>query len=55
MSKGMSVGYTLQFVHELDRLHIPYRLDIQNGFHSWQVWQMQMYNAFMWLRPTLTP
>ncbi len=48
-------GYTLQFVHELNRLRIPYRLDIQNGFHSWQVWQVQMYNAFMWLRPTLTP
>jgi S-formylglutathione hydrolase FrmB len=39
----------LQFVHELNRWHIPYRLDIQNGFHSWQVWQVQMYNAFIWL------
>ena len=42
-------GYALQFVHELDRLHIPYRLDIQNGFHSWHVWQVQLYNAFIWL------
>jgi S-formylglutathione hydrolase FrmB len=43
-------GDTLQFVRELDRLHIPYGLDIQDGFHSWKVWQVQMYNAFMWLR-----
>ena len=38
-----------QFVKELDRLHIPYHLDIQNGFHSWSVWQTQLYNAFLWL------
>ena len=38
-----------QFVQELDRLHIPYHLDIQDGFHSWQVWQTQMYNALLWL------
>ncbi len=38
-----------QFVQELDRLHIPYHLDIQNGFHSWRVWQTQMYNTLLWL------
>jgi len=38
-----------QFVQELDRLHIPYHLDIQSGFHSWRVWQTQLYNAFLWL------
>lgn len=38
-----------QFVQELDRLHIPYHLDIENGFHSWRVWQTQMYNALLWL------
>ncbi len=38
-----------QFVQELDRLHIPYHLDIQSGFHSWIVWQTQLYNAFLWL------
>ncbi len=42
-------GFALQFVHELNRLHLPYRLDIQSGFHSWQVWQVQMYNAFIWI------
>lgn len=38
-----------QFVQELDRLHIPYHLDIQNGFHSWGIWQTQLYNAFLCL------
>jgi enterochelin esterase-like enzyme len=41
---------TLQFAHELDRLHIAYRLDIQKGYHSWTTWQKQMYNALLWLR-----
>jgi enterochelin esterase-like enzyme len=38
-----------QFVHELDRLHIPYHLDVQQGHHSWKIWQTQMYNALLWL------
>ena len=38
-----------QFVQELVKLHISYRLDVQNGFHSWKVWQTQIYNALLWL------
>ena len=41
---------TQQFAHELDRLHIAYHLDIQRGYHSWTIWQKQMYNALLWLR-----
>lgn len=41
---------TKEFVQELHTLHIPYRLDVQNGFHAWNVWQTQLYNAFLWLR-----
>ena len=41
---------TQQFAQELDRLHIPYHLDIQKGYHSWTIWQTQMYNALLWLR-----
>jgi S-formylglutathione hydrolase FrmB len=40
---------TKQFTHELDRLHVPYHLDIQPGYHSWSIWQTQMYNALLWL------
>jgi enterochelin esterase-like enzyme len=40
---------TKQFARELDTLHVPYHLDIQNGYHSWGVWQTQMYNALLWL------
>ncbi len=38
-----------QFAQELDGLHIPYHLDIQQGYHSWTIWQTQMYNALLWL------
>lgn len=41
--------YAQQFVKELDNLHIPYRLDIEKGYHSWRVWQVQFYNALLWL------
>jgi enterochelin esterase-like enzyme len=40
---------TQQFAQELDGLHIPYRFDIQKGYHSWTIWQTQMYNALLWL------
>jgi enterochelin esterase-like enzyme len=42
--------YTQQFAQELDRLHIPYQLDVQQGYHSWIIWQTQMYNALGWLQ-----
>jgi enterochelin esterase-like enzyme len=43
--------YTLakQFVGELVKLHLSYQLDVQNGYHSWRVWQVQIYNALLWL------
>ena len=40
---------TQQFAQELSGLHIPYHLDIQQGYHSWAFWQTQMYNALLWL------
>ena len=40
---------TKQFTQELDGLHVPYHLDIQAGYHSWSIWQTQMYNALLWL------
>ena len=39
-----------QFARELDRLHIAYHPDVQQGYHSWIIWQTQMYNALIWLR-----
>jgi enterochelin esterase-like enzyme len=41
--------YSMQFVQELKRLQIPYQLDIQAGYHSWKVWQVQLYDALLWL------
>ena len=40
---------TQRFAHTLDTLHVPYQLDIQHGYHSWSVWQTQMYNALQWI------
>ncbi len=40
---------TQQFAQELDSLHIPYHLDVQQGYHSWAIWETQMYNALVWL------
>jgi enterochelin esterase-like enzyme len=42
--------YAQQFLQELTKLHIPYRFDLQNGYHSWRVWQVQMYNALAWVK-----
>jgi enterochelin esterase-like enzyme len=41
---------TMAFVQALKRLHISYQLDIQQGFHAWKVWQVQLYHALLWLR-----
>ena len=41
---------TLQFGQELAALHIPYQFDLQNGYHSWSLWETQMYNALLWLQ-----
>ena len=40
---------TVQFAHELDSLSIPYHLDLEKGYHSWSVWELQMYKALLWL------
>lgn len=40
---------TKQFAQELDTLAVPYHLDIQKGYHAWIVWQVQMYNALLWI------
>jgi len=43
-------NYTKQFMQELVKLHIPYRFDLENGYHAWRVWQKQMYNALTWIK-----
>ncbi len=41
---------TRNFMQELDALHIPYRFDLQPGYHSWGVWQVQLYHALEWIK-----
>ncbi|GAC1431791.1 MAG: hypothetical protein PVS3B3_19850 [Ktedonobacteraceae bacterium] len=38
-----------EFVQELAKLHLTYSFDIQKGSHAWHVWQIQLYNALLWL------
>ncbi|MBV8695477.1 MAG: hypothetical protein JO183_08325 [Ktedonobacteraceae bacterium] len=40
---------SVQFVRQLAKLHLSYYFDVQHGFHSWRVWQIQVYNALKWL------
>ena len=35
---------------ELAALRVPYQFDLQNGYHSWGLWQTQLYNALLWLQ-----
>lgn len=39
-----------QFLQELASLHIAYHFDLQQGYHSWGVWQVQMYHALLWIK-----
>ncbi|HZU02343.1 MAG TPA: alpha/beta hydrolase-fold protein, partial [Ktedonobacteraceae bacterium] len=41
---------TQQFMAVLDKLHIPYHFDLQKGYHSWRIWQIQIYHAYTWLK-----
>jgi S-formylglutathione hydrolase FrmB len=41
---------TKVFMSMLRSLHVPYRFDLENGYHRWRVWELQMYNALHWLK-----
>lgn len=41
---------TQQFMAVLNKLHVPYHFDLQNGYHSWRIWQIQIYHAYTWLK-----
>nr|BBH93801.1 hypothetical protein KTA_20000 [Thermogemmatispora argillosa] len=40
---------TLQFAQVLKQHHVRYTLDIEKGYHSWHVWETQLYHALLWL------
>ncbi|MDQ6660395.1 MAG: esterase family protein, partial [Chloroflexota bacterium] len=41
--------YAKQFVQELGNLHIRYQFDVEDGSHSWHIWQIQIYHTLLWL------
>jgi enterochelin esterase-like enzyme len=41
---------TQQFIVELKALHLNYTFDLENGYHTWSVWETQLYHALLWLQ-----
>jgi enterochelin esterase-like enzyme len=39
-----------EYVQELSQLQISYQFDTENGEHSWNTWQIEMYHTLLWLR-----
>ena len=40
---------TQQFILELKALHLNYTFDLENGYHTWSVWEIQLYHGLIWL------
>lgn len=41
---------TQQFILELKALHLDYTFDQENGYHTWSVWEAQLYHGLIWLQ-----
>ncbi len=41
---------TQQFILELKTLHVDYTFDLENGYHTWNVWEAQLYHGLLWLK-----
>jgi enterochelin esterase-like enzyme len=41
---------TQQFILELKVLHLNYTFDLENGYHTWSIWEAQLYHALIWLQ-----
>jgi enterochelin esterase-like enzyme len=41
---------TQQFIEELRALHMDYTFDLENGYHTWSIWEAQLYHALIWIR-----
>lgn len=40
---------TQQFILELKALHLDYTFDLEHGYHTWSIWEAQLYHALIWL------
>ena len=41
---------TQQFILELKALHLAYTFDLEKGYHTWSVWEAQLYHGLIWLQ-----
>jgi enterochelin esterase-like enzyme len=40
---------TQRFILVLKALHLDYTFDLEQGYHTWSVWEAQLYHALTWL------
>ena len=41
---------TQQFILGLKALHMDYIFDLENGYHTWSIWEAQLYHGLIWLQ-----
>ncbi len=41
---------TQQFILKLKALHLNYTFDLEHGYHTWSVWETQLYHGLIWLK-----
>lgn len=41
---------TQQFTLELKALHLDYTFDLEQGYHTWSIWEAQLYHGLIWLQ-----
>jgi enterochelin esterase-like enzyme len=41
---------TQQFILELKALHMDYTFDLEDGYHTWNVWETQLDHGLLWLQ-----
>ena len=41
---------TKQFILELKALHLDCTFDLEDGYHTWNVWETQLYHGLLWLQ-----
>jgi enterochelin esterase-like enzyme len=41
---------TQRFILELKAQHLNYTFDLEQGYHTWSIWEAELYHALIWLR-----
>src|SRR5207237_10018069 len=41
---------TQRFILEFKAQHLNYTFDLEQGYHTWSIWEAELYHALIWLR-----